>query len=88
MALINDPNITAQIAALANTGTVDTNQIVSLINSVLPAGQQIATNTSGVTTGIYKRFGDFDKVNAKVWFLNSIFYSIRTINSTKWILLY
>jgi len=66
MALINDPNITAQIAALANTGTVDTNQIVSLINSVLPAGQQIATNTSGVTTGIYKRFGDFDKVNAKV----------------------
>lgn len=65
MALINDPNITAQIAALANTGTVDTNQIVTLLNSVLPAGQQIATNTSGVTTGIYKRFGDFDKVNAK-----------------------
>jgi hypothetical protein len=65
MALINDPNVTAQIAALANSGTVDTNQIVSLLNSVLPAGQQIATNTSGVSTGIYKRFGDFDKVNAK-----------------------
>jgi len=65
MALINDPNVTAQIAALANSGTVDTNQIVSILNSVLPAGQQIATNTSGVTTGIYKRFGDFDKVNAK-----------------------
>jgi len=66
MALINDPNVTAQIAALANSGTVDTNQIVSLLNSVLPAGQQIATNTSGITTGIYKRFGDFDKVNAKI----------------------
>lgn len=66
MALINDPNVTAQIAALANTGTVDTNQIVSILNSVLPAGQQLASNTSGVTTGIYKRFGDFDKVNAKV----------------------
>jgi hypothetical protein len=65
MALINDPNVTAQIAALANSGTVDTNQIVSILNSVLPAGQQIASNTSGVTTGIYKRFGDFDKVNAK-----------------------
>ena len=65
MALINDPNVTAQIAALANSGTVDTNQIVSILNSVLPAGQQIATNTSGVSTGIYKRFGDFDKVNAK-----------------------
>lgn len=65
MALINDPNVTAQLAALANQGTIDTNTIVSLLNSVLPAGQQIAVG-SGVTTGIYKRFGDFDKVNAKV----------------------
>jgi hypothetical protein len=65
MALVNDPNITAQIASLANTGTIDTNQIVAILNTVLPAGQQIATN-AGVTTGIYKRFGDFDKVNAKV----------------------
>lgn len=65
MALINDPNITAQIRDLANTGTIDSNQLVSILNSVLPAGQQIAVG-SGVTTGIYKRFGDFDKVNAKV----------------------
>ncbi len=65
MALINDPNVTAQISALANSGQIDTNQIVALLNSVLPAGQQISTNTAGVTTGIYKRFGDFDKVNAK-----------------------
>jgi hypothetical protein len=65
MALVNDPNITAQIASLANTGTIDTNQIVAILNTVLPAGQQIATN-AGVTTGIYKRFGDFDKVNAKI----------------------
>jgi hypothetical protein len=66
MALINDPNITSQIASLANAGQIDTNQIVSLLNTVLPAGQQISTNTGGVTTGVYKRFGDFDKVNAKV----------------------
>jgi hypothetical protein len=65
MALINDPNITAQIRDLANTGTIDTTQIVSLLNSVLPAGQQIAVG-SAITTGIYKRFGDFDKINAKV----------------------
>jgi hypothetical protein len=45
MALINDPNITSQISALANSGQVDTNQIVSLLNSVLPTGQQISTNT-------------------------------------------
>ena len=66
MALINDPNITSQISALANSGQVDTNQIVSILNSVLPAGQQISNATGGVTTGVYKRFGDFDKVNAKV----------------------
>ena len=66
MALINDPNITSQISALANSGQLDTNQIVSILNSVLPAGQQISNATGGVTTGIYKRFGDFDKVNAKI----------------------
>jgi fluoride ion exporter CrcB/FEX len=66
MALINDLNITSQIAALANSGQVDTNQIVSILNSALPAGQQIANSTGGVTTGIFKRFGDFDQVKAKV----------------------
>jgi hypothetical protein len=65
MALINTPSITSQIAALANTGTIDTNQIVTLLNSALPAGQQIST-VGETITGIYKRFGDFDKVNAKV----------------------
>jgi hypothetical protein len=65
MALINDPNVTAQISALANSGTIDSNQIVSILNSVLPAGQQIGTSGL-ISTGIYKRFGDFDKVNAKI----------------------
>ena len=66
MALINDPNITSQISALANSGTIDTAQIISILNSALPTGQQISTTTAGVTTGVYKRFGDFDMVNAKV----------------------
>jgi hypothetical protein len=65
MALINDPNITAQIRDLANTGTIDTTIILSILNSVLPAGQQITVGST-LTTGIYKRFGDFDKINAKV----------------------
>ena len=66
MALITDPNITSQISALANSGQVDTNALVSLLNSVLPTSQQIATSTGGVTTGIYKQFGTYDTVNAKV----------------------
>jgi hypothetical protein len=66
MALINDKNITDQISALANSGQVDTNQIVSILNSVLPPGQQISNATGGVTTGVFKKFGDFDQVKAKV----------------------
>ena len=66
MAVINDPNITRQIANLANSGQVDTNQILSLLNSALPSGQQISSGISSVSQGIYKRFGEFDRVNAKV----------------------
>ncbi len=64
--IITDANITSQIVALANTGNVDPAQIVALMNSVLPSSEQFGTATTGVTTGVYKRFGDFDKVNAKV----------------------
>lgn len=65
MAIINDPNITAQLQSLAQGGTIDSNDVVALLNSALPSGQQLQSGT-GVTTGIYKRFGEFDKVNAKV----------------------
>ena len=65
MAIINDPNITAQLQALAAGGTIDSADVVALLNSALPAGQQLQAG-AGVSTGVYKRFGEFDKVNAKV----------------------
>jgi hypothetical protein len=65
MAIINDPNITAQLQDLASGGTIDSSDVIALLNSALPAGQQLQAG-AGVTTGIYKRFGEFDKVNAKV----------------------
>jgi hypothetical protein len=65
MAIINDPNITAQLQSLAQGGTIDSNDVVALLNSALPGGQQISLAT-GVSSGVYKRFGEFDKVNAKV----------------------
>jgi len=65
MAIINDPNITAQLQALAAGGTIDSADVVALLNSALPGGQQIAL-TTGVSSGVYKRFGEFDKVNSKV----------------------
>jgi hypothetical protein len=65
MAIINDANITAQLQALAAGGTIDSNDVVALLNSALPGGQQISLST-GVSSGVYKRFGEFDKVNSKV----------------------
>jgi len=65
MAIINDPNITARLQDLASGGTIDSSDVIALLNSALPAGQQLQAG-AGVTTGIYKRFGEFDKVNAKV----------------------
>jgi hypothetical protein len=62
---IASPEITAALLEEINrTGGFDLDNLVSRVNTVLPAGQQIGQNI-GVTTGVYKRFGDFDKVNAK-----------------------
>jgi hypothetical protein len=66
MALINDPSVTARLSDIANSGTIDVNEVIALLNSTLPPAQQIASGISGINTGIYKRFGEFDKVNAKV----------------------
>ena len=64
MALINDSNVAAQIAALAS-GPFDTDDLIVLLNGALPGGQQIS-RTTGTSSGVYKQFGEFDKVNAKV----------------------
>jgi hypothetical protein len=65
MAIINDPNITNDLINLLNQGSFDVNALTTIINAGLPAGQQLSTG-AGISTGIYKRFGQFDKVDAKV----------------------
>lgn len=65
MPLINDPNVTSQIAAIAQGTTINTEDLLAIINAALPAGQQIQS-TAELASGIYKRFNEFDKVNAKV----------------------
>jgi hypothetical protein len=65
MALINNAAVSAEILRIVNAGTFTSEEVVAALNRALPAGQQVASGT-GTTTGIYKRFGEFDKVNAKV----------------------
>lgn len=54
----------ALIEEINRTGGFDLDNLISRVNVVLPAGQSIGTNI-GVTTGVYKRFGDFDRIDAK-----------------------
>lgn len=66
MALITNSNITSQIAALANSGTIDTTQLLNIINGELSPSDKLGTVNSMVSAmGIYKRFTDFDTINAK-----------------------
>ena len=65
MAIINDPNITNDLIDLISQGSFDTNKLLQIVNTGLPAGQQLSTG-AGISTGIYKRFGQYDKVDAKI----------------------
>lgn len=69
MAIIRDTNLSSRISDLINdqvstSGTIDTAQLIQLINSGLPSEQQLAQGV-GTTFGVYKRFGEFDVVKAK-----------------------
>jgi hypothetical protein len=69
MALINNPNLIADIQqellnAADRQGAIDTAALTNIINQFLPPNEQLARGV-GVTTGIYKRFGEFDKVDAR-----------------------
>jgi hypothetical protein len=66
MAIINNPQLTNELASILNASdTIDTTLITSAINRFLPSEQQLAQGV-GVTTGVYKRFGQFDKIDARV----------------------
>jgi hypothetical protein len=70
MANIVDSNITSQIAAIANAAAgnaagLDVDRLISAINAGLGSSNQIGTLTTGTTTGVYKRFSEFDIVKQK-----------------------
>jgi hypothetical protein len=67
MAIITNVDLTNRLLEIINSGAnqVDTNQIVQELNRFLPSEQQLAQGV-GVTLGVYKRFGEFDKIDARV----------------------
>lgn len=50
----------------ANQGNLTSEQLTQIINSYLTGGDKLATQGGQITTGVYKRFGEFDQVTNKI----------------------
>lgn len=61
-------NLTSELAAYlqASSGNVTTEQLTNLINQYLTGGDKLAAQGGSITTGIYKRFGEFDQITGKI----------------------
>ena len=84
MALIRDnrgallaSNISQYLAGAANTaGTpVDTNELVRIMNQFLGTGEQISSDLTTITNGVYKKFGAIDKVTNRTEIVTSGIWS-------------
>jgi len=84
MALIRDnrgsllaSNLSQYLAGAANTaGTpVDTNELVRIVNQFLGTGEQISSDISTISNGIYKKFGTIDKVTNRTEIVTSGIWS-------------
>ena len=84
MAIIRDnrgsllaSNLSKYIAGSANTaGTpVDTSELVKIINQFLGEGEQISSDVTSISNGIYKKFGTNDKVTNRTQIVTSGIWS-------------
>jgi hypothetical protein len=95
MALIRDnrgqllaSNLSQYLAGAANTAgvPVDTNELVRIVNQFLGEGEQISSDLTTVSNGIYKKFGAIDKVTNRTEIVTSGIWSGDTgsldVNST------
>lgn len=84
MAIIRDnrgqllaSNLSSYLAGAANTaGTpIDTTELVNILNQFLGEGEQISSDITTITNGIYKRFGSIDKVTNRTEIVTSGIWS-------------
>jgi hypothetical protein len=70
-------NISNYLAGAANTaGTpVDTNELVRIVNQFLGTGEQISSDITTITNGIYKKFGTIDRVTNRTEIVTSGIWS-------------
>jgi hypothetical protein len=84
MAIIRDnrgqllaSNLSSYLASVANTAgiPVDTTELVNILNQFLGEGEQISSDITTITNGIYKRFGSIDKVTNRTEIVTSGIWS-------------
>jgi len=92
MALIRDnrgallaSNLSQYLAGAANTaGTpIDTNELVRIVNQFLGTGEQISSDITTISNGIYKKFGTIDKVTNRTEIVTSGIWSGDTGSLTE-----
>ncbi len=61
-------NLTQELATYldANQGNLTSEQLSQIINQYLTGGDKLGASGGQISTGIYKRFGEFDQVSGKV----------------------
>jgi hypothetical protein len=61
-------NLTQELAAYLNSqqGNLTSEQLTQIINQYLTGGDKLGAQGGSISTGIYKRFGEFDLVTGKV----------------------
>jgi hypothetical protein len=61
-------NLTSELASYLNgqQGNLTSEQLSQIINKYLTGGDKLGAQGGSISTGIYKRFGEFDQVTGKV----------------------
>lgn len=61
-------NLSQELASYlsANQGNLTSEQLSQIINNYLTGGDKLGAQGGSISTGIYKRFGEFDQVTGKV----------------------
>ena len=70
-------NLSQYLAGAANTaGTpIDTNELIRIVNQFLGTGEQISSDVTTISNGIYKKFGAIDKVTNRTEIVTSGIWS-------------
>ena len=70
-------NLSSELASYlsANQGNLTSEQLSQIINQYLTGGDKIAAQGGSISTGIYKRFGEFDQVTGKVEVVTTVMWS-------------